>query len=208
MTARRCETCAELVGGGRPDACLGMLDDVLFACCGHGPNDEHVGMGYVRVRVHSDFWRAFTVWIRKIHAARGRLERHALFLWPYPNPVQADLVPLDGLSVHPPEIGIFVPMPELDEVARPACDATKAACRCGLDFGHAPPHVCDRLDENDGLVCGGSWSTGEDGAVTVYAWPGSTRYLRDPDLPPLPFREPPPRPRLPIEWLSPLRELG
>lgn len=110
MTERRCESCDATVGGGRPDACLGFLDDVVFACCGHGPDNESRAMGYVKVRVHSDFWRAFTTWIRKVDDFRD-LPAHALFLWPWPNPLQADLVPLRSLRIPTDVPGIVVPLP-------------------------------------------------------------------------------------------------
>lgn len=117
---RSCETCGGPCGFDSDrgvslvDACLGELDDVVFACCGHGPEREYDGLGYVKVADPSCFWRAFTAWIRKVTAAR-ELSRddHFLFLWPWPNVVQADLVPTRGLRLSPEtiEVGVVVPLP-------------------------------------------------------------------------------------------------
>lgn len=125
MTVRSCEICGG--GCGRDedgktlrDPCLGELDDVVFACCGHGePNpladDARGGLGYVVSYTSYRFPRVFTTWIRKVERA-GALPRGGafLYLYPWPRPREAHLVPIRALPVarrSMPAAGILVSLP-------------------------------------------------------------------------------------------------
>lgn len=63
MTDRICEPCGEPIVDGEPDPCLGRIEGVEGACCGHGDHTK----AYVALRTvagHSVVWSdGFTKWV-------------------------------------------------------------------------------------------------------------------------------------------------
>lgn len=49
----KCEKCGEHLDGDGPDPCLGMLPNVLFACCGHGRKGAYIAFGEPRHSIRS-----------------------------------------------------------------------------------------------------------------------------------------------------------
>lgn len=58
---RACVDCGICVPADQPDPCLGWLDGVAFACCGHGDSTYEYVMSNDRVRYDSvEAWRLDT----------------------------------------------------------------------------------------------------------------------------------------------------